>query len=45
MRFYINQDEYIDTSKPIDISIEMTDKAPGLVAWGQGSTKNGASSR
>ena len=24
MRFYLNQDEYIDTSKPIDISIEMT---------------------
>ena len=39
MRFYINQDEYIDTSKPIDISIEMTNKASGLVAWGQGAPK------
>ena len=39
MRFYINQDEYIDTSKPIDISIEMTNKAPCLVAWGQGAPK------
>ena len=39
MRFYINQYEYIDTSKPIDISIEMTNKAPSLVAWGQDSPK------
>ena len=39
MRFYINQSEYIDTSKPIDISIEMTNKTPGLVAWGQDAPK------
>ena len=39
MRFYINQDEFIDTLKPIDISIEMTNKALGLVAWGQDAPK------
>lgn len=39
MRFYLNQEEYIDTSKPIDISIEMTNKALGLVAWGQDAPK------
>ena len=35
MLFYLNHEEYIDTSKPIDISIEMSGKIPGLVAWGQ----------
>jgi len=39
MRFYINQDEFIDTLKPIDISIEMSNKALGLVAWGQDAPK------
>ena len=35
MLFYLNSEEYIDTSRPIDISIEMSGKTPGLVAWGQ----------
>ena len=35
MLFYLNQDEYIDTLKPIDISIEMSGDSSGLVAWGQ----------
>ena len=37
MRFYLNTREYIDTSCPIDISIEMSSQLPGLRAWGQGS--------
>lgn len=35
MLFYLNQDEYIDTLKPIDISIEMSGDSPGPIAWGQ----------
>ncbi|MDC1203152.1 cyclase family protein [Crocinitomicaceae bacterium] len=35
MLFYLNKDEYIDTLKPLDISIEMSGETPGLVAWGQ----------
>ena len=35
MLFYLNQEEYIDTSEPIDISIEMSGNIPSLVAWGQ----------
>ena len=34
MLFYLNKDEYIDTLKPLDISIEMSGETPGLVAWG-----------
>ena len=35
MLFYLNKREYIDTSCPIDISIEMSNQVPGLLAWGQ----------
>ena len=35
MLFYLNTEEHIDTSKPIDISIEMSGEEPGLLAWGQ----------
>ena len=37
MLFYLNKQEYIDTSCPIDISIEMSTQVPGLLAWGQSS--------
>ena len=37
MLFYLNKQEYIDTSCPIDISIEMSNEIPGLLAWGQSS--------
>jgi len=37
MLFYLNTQEYIDTSCPIDISIEMSNQVPGLLAWGQNS--------
>lgn len=36
MLFYLNQYEYIDTLKPIDISIEMSGDSTGPIAWGQG---------
>ena len=35
MLFHLNSKEYIDTTCPIDISIEMSGQNPGLVAWGQ----------
>ena len=41
MLFYLNKDEYIDTLKPLDISIEMSGETPGLVAWADPDWKRG----
>lgn len=33
MKFFLGPDHYIDTSEPIDISLEMSDTAQNVIAW------------
>ena len=39
MILHLNQTEFIDTLKPIDLSIELKAQAQSLKAWGQGDPK------
>ena len=39
MILHLNQTEFIDTLKPIDLSIELKAQVPSLKAWGQGDPK------